>query len=260
MPDEKRQGVETQKNKKAYNPADMDTDVERKLMGIKKDEDAEGTDAELSEGSSDEVETDEEKQKVAEEENKAKRERKEKRKRELEEALNGTSAVDEVMNADEAGMSENEKALSRKLKEERLKNVRREESDKLNSMLESYEPEEVELMTPEISKFIRSKAYKSMSGLTVNERVAIAINHARGMLADTLMEGGQKKTEAEIAAKRKIEELSGGPTRKPARNETNEQKKRAELRKRMADGDVRAHREYAQLDDPIFDKLAGSGK
>lgn len=261
-----QEGSEIVRGKKPYNPTSMKSELEKKMMassGVEEDEEnneikgQEGEEEETegaSENEGGEEETDPEEEAKAKEKE-AERERKEKRNRELEEALGG--GKQDIPDKLEENMTETEKALNRALKEERRKNVLREESDTLVRMLESYSDKERELLDPEIRKFLKTEEYKALSGLTVAKRAAMVIAQARGVLVDKLQEATEKATTEKLKGRSEIEKLSGGPKKKIARETDAESKELAKLRKAASDGDHRALSKLAGKNDPLLDRIIG---
>lgn len=275
MPKEKGQegqGVEIREEGEPHNPYGKLTDYEKKLIekasGEKLDEEEE--EAESQEGEeTEEEETEEAEGEEAEEETEegeeseteskkktaeAEKERKEKMRKDLESAMFDSPVVDKLIDKDEADMTDTEKLLAKQLREERIKNSRREENDMLNKLLDPYTAEEQEILVPEIRKFLKDEVYKALGVLPAAKRAAFALNHARGILADKLQVAAEAKGAAKTEAKAKMELLAKGPNKK-VRKIDPKLKVEAALRKAAALGDRRAAQKLAGMNDPVLDGM-----
>jgi len=267
MPKEKEQeGLEVSEEGEVRNPYGKMTDYEKRLMekatgekAEEEDEDEESEEDEEAEAEESEEEGTAEGEEEAEAEESKKvnaeadKERKEKMRQDLESALY-SSPAEQVIDKDEADMSDTEKALARQLREERIKSARREENDMLVKLLDPYTAEEQEIIVPEIRKFLKDEAYKALSGLPAAKRAAFALNHARGILADKLQVAAEQRGAAKTEARQKVEQLAKGPSKKARKVDPNVKLESA-LRKAAANGDRRAAQKLAGMNDPVLDGI-----
>jgi len=264
-----QEGVEIREEGEKHNPYGKLTPYEKALIEKASGEELDEEEAESQEGEeAEEEEIEEAEGEEAEEETEegeepepeskkktteAEKERKEKMRKDLETAM-FDSPVEKIMDKDEADMTDTEKMLARQLREERVKNSRREENDMLNKLLDPYTAEEQEILVPEIRKFLKDEVYKALSVLPAAKRAAFALNHARGILADKLQVAAEAKGAAKSEAKAKMELLAKGPSKKVRKIDPN-LKIEAALRKAAAAGDVRAARKLAGMNDPVLDGI-----
>jgi hypothetical protein len=263
LKEKKQEGLEVSEEGEVRNPYGKMTDYEKRLMekatGEKAEEEGEdeeseeAEEAEAEEGEEEEGEDEAEDDKGEKVNAEADKERKEKMRKDLESALY-SSPAEQVIDKNEEDMSDTEKSLAKQLREERIKNARREENDMLVKLLDPYTAEEQEIIVPEIRKFLKDEAYKALSSLPAAKRAAFALNHARGILADKLQVAAEQRAAAKTEARQKVEQLAKGPNKKARKVDPNVKLESA-LRKAAANGDRRAAQKLAGLNDPVLDGI-----
>lgn len=252
MPGEE-EGLETKVNDKPYNPAAIKTDFEKRLIEKAAGKAEEGEEEGNADDGKGEEDAESTRKKVeAENAKKVESERREKMRKDLEDAM---KPEDEYAPVDESQMTDREKALQKKLKEEMRRNALRDESDLLVKLLQPYSQEERDLIEPEIRKFFKTNAYKALSGLKVSERVATTLLQAKGLAFDKLIETTEQRIRTEIEAKGRIEDLSAQPKKKPGKPETEKQKETAKLIEAANAGDRRAQQKLAGQNDPVLEAM-----